>query len=91
MYEGDQRVARSCVCVSTRACCSHLQREVVLLAGGDVQQSSAGLTRAEHELYMPGDGGRRCRHVVPLQQTVTQETLRAGHNWRKREEVVKKL
>lgn len=61
---------------------SHLQCEVVLQARGDVQQRSAGLTRAEHELHMPRDGGRRRRHVVPLQQTVAQETLRAGHNYR---------
>lgn len=67
-----------CVCVS------HLQREVVLQAGGDVQQRGAGLTCAEHELHMPGDRGRRCRQVVPLQQAVTKETLRAGHNYGKK-------
>lgn len=65
-------------------CCSHLQCEVVLLAGGDVQQCCAGLTCAEHELYMPWDGGRHRCHVVPLQQTVTQETLRAGHDYSKK-------
>lgn len=76
MYEGEQNVVRSVsVCVHI----THLQCEVVLLAGGDVQQCRAGLTCAEHELHMPRDGGR-CRRVVPLQQTVTQETLRAGHN-----------
>lgn len=63
-------------------CCSHLQCEVVLQARGDVQQRSAGLTCTKHQLYMPGDGGRR--HVVPLQQTVAQETLRACHNYSKK-------
>ncbi len=63
-------------------CCSYLQCEVVLQARGDVQQCRAGLTCAEHQLYVPGDRGGR-RHVIPLQQTVTQETLRAGHDYSK--------
>lgn len=58
----------------------HLQCEVVLQARGDVQQCSVGLTRAEHQLYVPGDRGCHRRHVVPLQQTVAQETLRTGHD-----------
>lgn len=72
---------KECKCV-TATCCSHLQSEVVLLAGGDVQQCGAGLTRSKHQLHVPGDRGSR--HVVPLQQTVTQETLRAGHHWSKK-------
>lgn len=61
------------------ACCSYLQGEVVLHAGGDVQQRRARLTRADHQLDVPGDGRR---HVVPLQQAAAQETLRAGHDCR---------
>lgn len=58
----------------------HLQGEVVLQAGGDVQQDGAGLARAEHQLHVPGHGGRHRRHVVPLQQAVAEEALRAGHD-----------
>lgn len=54
----------------------------MLQAGGDVQQRSTGLTRAEHQLHVPGDRGRHRRHVVPLQQTVAKETLRAGHDYK---------
>lgn len=88
---GDPNAAGVCACV--HPCASrggvtlrrpHLQGEVVLQAGGDVQQRGTGLTRAEHELYVPGDGGRRRCQVVPLQQTATQEALRAGHHYRKK-------
>lgn len=60
----------------------------MLQAGGDVKQRGAGLTSAEHELDVPEDGGRRRRRlqVVPLQQTVTLETQRVGHDYRKTEE-----
>lgn len=62
-------------------CRAHLQGEVVLQAGGDVQQRSRGLPRAEHQLYVPGDGNtRRRHHVVPLQQAAAQEALRTGHD-----------
>lgn len=72
--------ATRCVCVHQ----CYLQCEVVLQAGGDVQQCSACLTCAEHQLYMPRDGACSRRHVVPLQQTVTLETLRTRHNYSKK-------
>lgn len=49
-----------------------------------MQQQGAGLTSAEHELDVPQDGGRHRLQVVPLQQAVTLETKRAGHDWRGR-------
>lgn len=50
-----------------------------------MNQRAAGLTCAEHELHVPGDGGRRCRQVVPLQQAAAQETQWVGHNYGKRD------